>query len=91
MQAAFDVFSKARNVLGLDRLTIEDGEEDVGGRLVTGGKYLSNNIYLEVQTQTDTGESNATVRFDLTNHLQIESDVGSDNSSSIGVRWKKDY
>jgi autotransporter translocation and assembly factor TamB len=87
----FDVFSKARSVLGLDRLTIEDGEEETGGRLVTGGKYLSNNIYLEVQTQTDTGESNATVRVDLTRHLQVESDVGSDNSSSIGVRWKKDY
>lgn len=86
-----DVFSRARSLLGLDRLTVENDDQETGGRLVTGGKYLSNNIYLEVQTRTDTGESNAAVRVDLTRNLQVESDVGSDNSSSIGLQWKKDY
>lgn len=86
-----DVFSRARGMLGLDRLTVEESEETTDGRLVTGGKYLTNNIYLEVQTSTDTGESNAAVRVDITRNLQVESDVGSDNSSRIGIRWKKDY
>ncbi len=86
-----DVFSKARSMLGLDRLTVESDGQTTNGRLVTGGKYLTNNVYLEVQTRTDTGESNATVRLDITRNLQVESDVGSDNSSTIGLRWKKDY
>lgn len=86
----FDVFGKARGLLGLDRLSVGLGGENGENNMVTGGKYLTKNVYLEVRTDTETGESTATVRFDVTRNLQLESDVGG-QTSGLGVRWKKDY
>lgn len=85
----FDVFGKARGLLGLDRLSVGLGENGENN-MVTGGKYLTKNVYLEVSTDTETGESKATVRFDVTRNLQLQSDVGG-QTSGVGVRWKKDY
>lgn len=61
------------------------------GSLVAGGKYLTNNIYLEVETATATGQSRAKVKIDISEHFSVESDVGSDNSSGVGIKWEKDY
>lgn len=61
------------------------------GSLVAGGKYITNNIYLEVETATATGQSRAKVKIDISEHFSVESDVGSDNSSGAGIKWEKDY
>ncbi|MDA5192414.1 translocation/assembly module TamB domain-containing protein [Govanella unica] len=87
----FDVFGKARGILGLDRLSVGSNEAEGMGTAVTGGKYLTRDIYLEVTTDTSTGESKATVRYDVTRKLQVEAGVGAADNSSVGVRWKEDY
>lgn len=91
----WDVFGLARNALSLDRLTVDspdgvNGDRSAGPQ-VTGGKYLTDNVYLEVRTDTETGQSNALLRLDVTRNLQLESSAGSDNDNRLGIRWKKDY
>ncbi len=87
----FDLFGKARSIFGLDRLSVGSDPSGNGGNIVSGGKYISRKVYLEVQTDTDTGESKANVRIDITPSLQVEGGVGAQDNSSVGIRWKRDY
>ena len=69
-----------------------DSEDRSAGAQVTGGKYLTDRVYLEVRTDTETGVSDATLRIDVTKNLQVESDVGAQaGGNRLGLRWKKDY
>ncbi len=90
-----DVLDVTRSALGLDRLRVEsgagDGTDRSAGALIAGGKYLTNNIYIEVETAPSTGQSKASVKVDLTDNLSVESDVGSDNTTGISLQWRKDY
>ncbi len=88
----WDVFSVARKALSLDRLAVGASEDRSAGAQVTGGKYLTDRVYLEVRTDTETGASDATLRVDVTRNLQVESDVGGQTGGNrLGLRWKKDY
>lgn len=91
----WDVFALARNALVLDRLTVDSPHDVNGDRSagpqITGGKYLTDSVYLEVRSDTGTGQSNALLRLDITRNLQLESSAGSDNDNRLGIRWKKDY
>lgn len=88
----WDVFSAARKALSLDRLAVGASEDRSAGAQVTGGKYLTDRVYLEVRTDTETGASEATLRVDVTKNLQVESDVGAQATGNrLGLRWKKDY
>jgi len=90
----FDVIGGARGLLGLDRLNITTGngtDEDESGPTVAGGKYLTDNVYLEMSTETGTGVTAGTVEWSLTKNLSLESRVSSGRDNSIRVRWSWNY
>ena len=86
-----DALGIARRGLGLDRLSLNAGTGDDEGTTVTGGKYLTNNIYVEVSTATATGETSAQMEVDLTRTLSLVSRLGQDRDNNLSIRWSWDY
>lgn len=86
----FDVIGGARSALGLDRLDFGLGENDQGAR-ITGGKYLSDKVYLEISSETGTGITTGTLLWSLTKRLSIRSRASSGRENSVFLRWSWDY
>jgi translocation and assembly module TamB len=91
-----DVIGNLRTFAGLDRLAL--GSDTYGGFSIAGGKYLTNNVYLEVAGGGRAGPS-AEVEWRLKNHLSIISKLGGQISTqgtsagggSLAIRWRTDY
>ncbi len=94
----FDILGGLRQFAGLDRLAIGG---TAGGATVTGGKYITDNIYLELTgagaqrttTTTDPGRtgSSASVEWRVRRNLSLVSQVWTGGDTRLSVRFRKDY
>jgi translocation and assembly module TamB len=82
------ILSQLRGATGLDDLDIITQED--GSTALRAGKYLDDNIYLDVQTDTD-GTTRAEIRLDLSRSVTARGSVGSDGDSTIGLFYERDY
>jgi translocation and assembly module TamB len=86
----FDVIGNLRTFAGLDRLALGGGASTGSAMTVSGGKYLTNNVYLELTGGgRDGGAVQVEWRFRRT--LSIVSRVGALGDSRLSVRWRRDY
>jgi translocation and assembly module TamB len=86
--AGFDVAGNLRTLAHLDRLALGG---DTTGAVVSGGKYVTNNVYIEVAGGAN-GPGGAVewrVRKDVSLISRVAGGPGGD--SQIEVRWRKDY
>jgi translocation and assembly module TamB len=83
----FDVVGNLRSFAHLDRLALGG---DTPGAVVSGGKYITDNVYLEITggSTGPTGEVEWRVRKDLS---VVGRAAGSQGDSQVEVRWRKDY
>jgi autotransporter translocation and assembly factor TamB len=84
------VLGGVRGALGLDVLSVGASEEG-SGAAVSAGRYLADGVYVGVDQGTETDSTRAKVEVDLTPNITLESDVGADNTGSVGVKWQWDY
>jgi translocation and assembly module TamB len=84
----FDVIGGLRNFAHLDRLSI--GGTATTGTTVSGGKYLTDKVYLEVIGGGREG-GGAQVEWRARKHLSVVSRLTSEGDSQLSVRWRKDY
>ena len=82
-----DPLGKLRSGFGLDDLSVDSNEE--GGTSVGAGKYLSDNVYLQVGGGDKGGE--AKVQIELTPNVKVESEVGQDARAGGGLFWEWEY
>lgn len=76
---------------GIDRLRILGADEKTGrATSVALGKYISNNVYIEIVTDAR-GYTAAQVEVSLSRALSVLSEMGSFGSSSVALRYRKDY
>ena len=87
--SSFDPMGDLRAVTGLDDLSVET--DAAGGATVGAGKYLTEKVYLEFETGSEEGSSNANIEVELTPNITLESEIGQDASAGAGVFWKWDY
>ncbi len=82
---------KLRQVAGVDRLRIL-GPDDTEGRgtALAAGKYLTDDIYLEVVTDAR-GFTATQLEVALSRSLSILSQAGGSNSTNVNVRYRKNY
>jgi translocation and assembly module TamB len=86
--SGFDVVGNLRAFAHLDRLAL--GGVGTTGMTVSGGKYITDRVYLEVTGGTS-GPSGA-VEWRVQKNLSIVSKIaGAGGDSQVSVRWKKDY
>lgn len=87
---ALDLLGGTRKLLGLDRLELRstEGKSETGLGL---GKYLTEDIYVDVQKDLGGTGGKISLEVELTPNLSVESQVGSDAQTGVGVNWKRDY
>jgi translocation and assembly module TamB len=86
----FDVIGNLRTFAGLDRLAVGGGDAASGAVSVSGGKYLTDNVYLELTGGGRDGGA-AQVEWRVKKNLSIVSRVGGQGAGRLAVRWRKDY
>jgi len=86
----FDVVGNLRTFARLDRLALGGGDAASGGVTISGGKYLTDNVYLELTGGGRDGGA-AQVEFRVKKNLSIVSRVGGQGNGRLAVRWRRDY
>lgn len=83
----FDALGQLRSGLGLDRLAVA---QTAGGTVVSGGRYLTDDVYLELQSGGEAGAA-AQIEWQALKNFSIVSRFGSSESTGVSVRWQRDY
>jgi translocation and assembly module TamB len=82
------ILDKARRAIGADVLNIEGGEN---GPQVGVGKYLLDNVYVGVRQGASAGSSGVEAKVEVTPNIILQTDIGQNAESNIGINWKYDY
>ncbi|HET9159001.1 MAG TPA: translocation/assembly module TamB domain-containing protein, partial [Caulobacteraceae bacterium] len=83
-----DVIGNLRTFAGLDRLAFAGG--DATGVAVSGGKYITDDVYLEITGGGREGPS-AQVEWRVKKTLSIVSRLAGTGDSRLSIRWRRDY
>ncbi len=76
---------------GIDRLRILGGDEETGrGTAVAVGQYITNDIYVEIVTDAR-GYTATQLEVALSRALSVLSQVGTQGTTNVGLRYRKDY
>ena len=80
-----------QSATGLDRLRILGADEKTGrGTAVAFGQYITNDVYVEIVTDAR-GYTASQIEISLTPALSVLSQISSQGTSNVNVRYKKDY
>ncbi|RJE80987.1 translocation/assembly module TamB domain-containing protein [Paracoccus sp. JM45] len=82
------IISNLRDSAGLDDLDLTT--DDDGDVQLRAGRYLSENVYTDVQVG-EGGTTSINLNLDITKTLRARGSVGSDGDSSLGVFFERDY
>ncbi|MGH6912784.1 MAG: translocation/assembly module TamB domain-containing protein, partial [Geminicoccales bacterium] len=86
-----DVLGEIRRGLGVDTLDVVTGDTPQDGASVRAGRYLSDDVYLELEKGTGPQTGRARVEIEILPNVSVEADTGADARSGIGLRWRLDY
>ena len=82
------VVGRIREGAELDDLDVSQTED--GETALSAGKYISENVYTEVEA-TSGGKTSLSINLDVTKNLTAKGQVGSDGDTSLGLFFEKDY
>jgi translocation and assembly module TamB len=87
----FDLMGRTRKILHVDQLEVKnlDGGKDEAA--VSAGKYLTENVYLEVEKGLGPKSGKASVEWEATPNIGIETEVGENADAGMGINWKWHY
>lgn len=86
--SGFDLFGTLENAIGLD--TLEIGRNDTGQTQLTTGKYLSDDVYLEVRTAAE-GTPGLAVEWQIRDSISLEAETLPNERQRLSVQWKTDF
>jgi translocation and assembly module TamB len=81
----FDVIGNLRELAGLDRLSF-GGE--ASGLTVAGGRYISDDVYLEIIGGGENGAA-VNVEWQVRRNLTVSSQFGGQGDASLSIRWRR--
>jgi autotransporter translocation and assembly factor TamB len=85
-----NLLSAVRRTVGVDTLDVESDSE-TGQSTATAGKYITNNVFVQVQRAVQTGATTARVSVDLTPNLSVNTQVDQSSRTGFGLQWRHDY
>jgi translocation and assembly module TamB len=83
----FDVLGRLRQFAGLDRLALGAGTTGTG---VAGGKYINDNVYVELIGGGREGPA-ASVEWRVRKNFSIVSAVGTQGDAQLSIQFRKNY
>lgn len=83
------IMDRVQETLSLDVLRIDSGAS--GAATVSAGKYIQEGVYVGVEQGALASDSSVKVEIDVTPQISLETRVGQNASSEVGVNWKWDY
>lgn len=84
----FDLMGNLENALGLD--TLDFSQSESGQAQVTTGKYLADDVYVEVRSSAQ-GAPGVAVEWTPRKNIEIEAETSSGESQRLSIKWKKDF
>lgn len=87
--AGLDPLGALRSTIGLDDLSVDSSAE--GGASIGAGKYIADDVYLEVDSGAAGKGGAAKVKVELTPNIKLESKVGQDSTAGGGLFWEWEY
>ncbi|WP_027133722.1 translocation/assembly module TamB domain-containing protein [Geminicoccus roseus] len=78
-----------RSNLGID--TLDFGGDGADDATVKAGKYLSDDVFLQVERGVAPGSGKATVEVEVVPNVTVQTEVTEDSQTGFGVQWKYDY
>ncbi|WP_313576750.1 translocation/assembly module TamB domain-containing protein, partial [Brevundimonas sp.] len=82
----FDVVGNLRELAGLDRLSFSG---EASSLTVAGGRYITDDIYLEVIGGAERGAA-VNVEWQVRRNLAITSKFGGEGDTALSVRWRRE-
>lgn len=82
------IVDRLRDQVGLDDLDL--ATDDQGNVSVRAGKYLSENLYTDVEVNGE-GQTRLNLNLDITEEIRARGSVNSEGNSSIGIFFERDY
>lgn len=87
--SGFDPLGKLRDVTGLDDINVQ--QNDSGDTSLGVGKYLSEDVYLELEKGAGEQSGTANIEVEITPNISAESKIGQNAQAGGGVYWSWDY
>ena len=87
---ALSLTDKAQDILAVDYIDFRD---DGGESEVAIGKQLTEKVQTEIRRPIDSqaGGTVVDIEYELHPNISVETSIGNENDSHIGVNWKLDY
>ncbi|WP_371395327.1 translocation/assembly module TamB domain-containing protein [Fretibacter rubidus] len=85
----FDLLGGLRDSLGVGQLSVNIADD--GTAQITGGRYLTRNVYLQVFSGVDASTAGAVIDWELRRNLSLRSKLQADNEQSLSLSYKKDF
>ncbi len=82
------IIGRIRNQFNLDDLDVTTDDE--GAAALRVGKYLSENIYTDIEVNSE-GRSEINLNLDITPNITAKGSVGSDGDTGLGIFFERDY
>lgn len=80
-----------QSATGLDRLRLLNADANSGREMaVAFGQYITNDVYVEIVTDAR-GYTATQLEISLTRALSVLSQIGTSGTSTVNIRYKKDY
>lgn len=87
--SAFDPLGALRQVTGLDTFGVRT---DSGGQtVVAGGRYLTDTVYLELESAGSDGGPTTRIEWALTRSVSLLSRLRGDGDASVALSWRTEY
>jgi len=77
-----------RGSLGLDTLKFSGGDSGPG---VEAGSYVADGVYVGVKQGLGENSSAAVIEYEVTPNITVESNIGADSQTRLGVKMEWDY
>jgi translocation and assembly module TamB len=87
----FDLADRTRRILRVDQVDIKQSDEEDEGASVIIGKYLNENVYVEIEQGVGKEGGKVLSEVELTPNITLESETGTDAHVGVGLNWKWDY
>lgn len=87
------ITEQVRSAIGVDTIDVDTNTADDGtvGASLSVGKYIAPGVFLKLQQGLSGASSRAVVEVEVTDSISVETDVGADSQSRVGVTYELDY